>query len=142
MRVEPCPPSPAVTPSRSPLVAAGAARASEVTISVTTRDGDTIAISAAQATAIAIAATGDDDRSGAALVRSGSSSVEISVAGSLDHDEIVDLEKVLKVLAHAAHRRDAQRLLQRLTRPDLDSLTRIEASSQSSTAVVVAGVTP
>jgi hypothetical protein len=138
MRVDSCSSPSAPASPQSTGVIAGAVHASRLDVTITTRDGDTATIAASQTMAIGAAATGDSDGRRAALVGSTSSSLSVSVDGSLGHDELVDLKKVLKVLDHAARRLDAQRLVHRLTRPDLDSLTSIAANGETSATVVLA----
>jgi hypothetical protein len=118
-------------------VTVGTARASRLDVAIATRDGDTITISASRTTATGFVASSASGQVRASLVESTSSSVEIRIDGTLEHDELVDLKKVLKALDHAACRRDAAQLLRRLTRPDLDTVTSIEATSETSNAAVL-----
>jgi hypothetical protein len=69
---------------------------------------------------------------------SGSDSFSISVEGELSRKELADVRKVVKALQRAAAKGDAERLLHRLSRPDLDTIASVAGSVRSETVVSAA----
>ena len=137
--------SPAATvgssaPASSATVA-GYSRSRALDLTVTTREGDRVTISASQTTMVGAAgATGADGTTAAALVKSTSSSLSISVDGDLSKDELADLKQVLKALGQAGQRERARGLLRghhgHRRGQDLDTIASISASVTSSLTVV------
>jgi hypothetical protein len=118
---------------------AGVSRTSAFDLTVTTRDGDTVTISASRTSTTGAAAVSTADGDARAATQSSSASLSFTVEGTLDHDELVDLAKVVKLLGRAASGHHADKLLRRLSRPDLDTLSSV-SGSVSDTLAVIGGV--
>ena len=117
------------------------ARLSRTTdLEVVTAEGDRVTISTASVRSVGYAGvsgtSGETRVAASALQASGSDSVTISVEGDLSKAEIVDLQKVIKAFQQAAARGDASRLLQRLSRPDLDTIASVEGSANTEVTTV------
>jgi hypothetical protein len=93
--------SAAATAPQSTAVVAGISRTRTADITLTTKDGDTVTISASQTTAVGVAGTSDGSKDQSALVKSSSSSLSVTVDGSLDARELRDIKQVVNALAHA-----------------------------------------
>jgi hypothetical protein len=125
------------------LVQLGARTTRETSREVVTADGDRVTLSTSSTRALGYAAaSGVSDTaqvSASALTVTGSDSVSLTVEGSLSHDELVDLQKVVKAFEKAAARGDATKLLDRLSRPDLDTIASVSgtASTQSQVSATV-----
>ena len=82
--------------------AVGYSRTSSLDLTLTTRDGDTVTISAQQTTAAGVSRTQGVDGDAIASAKATSSSLSVTVDGSLDPHELADIKKVLKTLADGA----------------------------------------
>jgi len=106
---------------------------------VTTDEGDRVTISTSSTRALSYAAAsgvaGGTRASAESMTASGSDSLSIIVEGALSRDELVDLRKVIKAFERAAVKGDAERLLHRLSRPDLDTIESVSARVTSETAI-------
>ena len=142
--VSPAASAPSSAPAASATVA-GYSRSRALDLTVTTREGDRVTISASQTTMVGAAgATGADGATEAALVKSTSSSLTISVDGDLSKDELAELKQVLKALGQAGQREQARGLLRghhghhhgHHRGQDLDTIASISASVTSSLTVI------
>ena len=119
-------------------------RSRTLDLTVTTREGDRVTISASQTTMVGVAgAIGADGATEAALVKSTSSSLTISVDGDLSKDELAELKQVLKALGQAGQREQARMLRGHHGHhhghhrgQDLDTIASISASVTSSLTVI------
>ena len=96
----------------------------------TTADGDTVTISASSTRDVAYASYDRKGQvSGTAVQASGEDTLSIQVDGSLDKEELRDIQKVLKFLRRAARdgEIDAREAKQLMRRDDLDSLSGVTA---------------
>lgn len=82
--------------------AVGYSRTKSLDLMLTTRDGDTVTISAQQTTTAGVSRTSGADGDATAAAKATSSSLSVTVDGSLDNDELADIKKVLKTLADGA----------------------------------------
>ena len=115
---------------------AGAARTSSFDLELTTADGDRVTLSASTTDVLgAVSVTGKDGTSHAA-VSSSETSLSLTVEGTLDKDELRDVRKIVKFLARAAAGHDVEKLTKRLSRPDLDGVASISASSSESLTLI------
>jgi hypothetical protein len=119
MRTEPVSPAPVVSasaakpatadkPATSTATAGGFSSSRTLDLTIKTREGDTVTISSSQTTTVASAGSVGSEGSVGAAVKSTSSSLSISVDGSLSKDELADLQKVLKALGQAGQRKQAR----------------------------------
>lgn len=154
-------PTPTLAPfTRTDAVAARVTaetrRSAELTI--VTGDGDRVTISAAATNAVTYDAVGASvsnengtgQAAGVSVQRSSSQSLAISVEGTLDKDELRDIQKLVKMLEKAAsgrphghhgrhHRRSrGTDLAQQVDRANLDSLAQVTASVTVSRTVTAA----
>jgi hypothetical protein len=110
-------------------------------LQIVTDEGDRVTISTDSIRTLgyasATAQSGNTSVAGAALQVSGSDSVSLSVEGELSHDELADLRKVIKMFQQAAARGDATRLLERLSKSELDTIASVSGSSTTETVVTV-----
>lgn len=108
-------------------------------LEVVTAEGDRVTISTDSARMLGYASlagqSGDTSVTASAMQVSGSDSTSISVEGDLSKAELRDLQKVIKAFQQAATRGDATRLLDRLSRSDMDTIASVSGSA--STEVVV-----
>jgi hypothetical protein len=118
---------------------AASARTSSFDLTVTTADGDRVTISSSTTELLGGVAVEGRDASGGAGASASESSFSVSVEGTLDRDELRDLRKLAKVLRRAAEGHDIGKLARRLSRPDMESIASVSASSSES-VVMVAGV--
>lgn len=136
-QLSPIAPAELAPPSRAEGAAAVAVtRSARLDLTLTTRDGDTVTISSANSDTTVAAAAQDHDGTATGFLRSTSSSVSIEVHGSLDREELADLQKALKALAHAARRGDVEKLQRRLAHAHLDSVASLSASVGRSVQVI------
>ncbi len=119
------------------LLQVGTRTTRSASLQVVTAEGDRIALSATSTRVLGAAtasASSDGLRATATVVESSrSDEVTLSVEGDLSHAELVDLQKVIKAFEQAAARGDASRFLQRLSRPDLDTVASVGASATTET---------
>jgi hypothetical protein len=99
-----------VSTPQSAAAVAGYSRTRAVDLTITTRDGDTVTISASKTTTVGMAAASGEDDARAALVKTSSSSLSLTVDGTLSRDEIADLQKILKTLGQAGQKQAAHRV--------------------------------
>jgi len=108
-------------------------------LSIVTAEGDKVTLSTSSLRSLGYAAASGSD-GGASLEASvtqmnASDSVSLSVEGDLSHEELVDLQKVIKSFQRAAVRGDAEQFLDRLTRSDLDTIATVEGSASTETVL-------
>ncbi len=89
-------------PPAAKTTAVGYSRTSSLDLTLTTRDGDTVTISAQQTTTAGVSRTKGADGDATAAAKTTSSSLSVTVDGSLDAHELADIKKVLKTLADGA----------------------------------------
>lgn len=82
--------------------AVGYSRTNSLDLTLTTRDGDTVTISARQTTTAGTSTTSGANGDSTAAATITSSSLGVTVDGSLDTHELADIRKVLKTLANGA----------------------------------------
>jgi hypothetical protein len=119
----------------------GARTARSMELSIVTAEGDRVTLSASSTRALGYAAaagTADGQSVSAEAGQvNGTDDVSVSIEGSLSHEELVDLQKVIKAFRHAAARGDASKLLDRLSRPDLDTIASIQGRASVETVLSV-----
>lgn len=108
-------------------------------MTVTTADGDRVTISSTTTELLGGVAVEGKDGSRRAGASQSETSFSLSVEGTLDRDELRDLRKLAKFLRRAAEGHDVGKLARRLSRPDMDSIASVSASTSES-VVMVAGV--
>jgi hypothetical protein len=117
----------------------GARTSRSMDLSIVTAEGDRVTLSASSTRALGYAAAaGTSDGTSVlagALQVNGSDDVSLSVEGNLSHEELVDLQKVVKAFERAAAKGDASRLIDRLSRPDLDTIGSISGRAQWETSL-------
>lgn len=111
-------------------------------LSIVTAEGDKVTISTSSLRSVGyaagMAADGNTSLEAGALRMDASDQVSLSVEGDLSHEELVDLQKVIKSFQRAAAKGDAEQFLKRLSRPDLDTIASVEGSASTETFVTAA----
>ncbi len=149
MQTSPVSPASPVPAPQSAAAVTGYSRTRAVDLTITTREGDTVTISASRTTTVGVAASAAGDEGRAALVKTSSSSLSLTIDGTLSRDEVADLQKLLKTLAHAGTRLATQAAHHRLGHRhghhhgsghhgsgDLETIASVSASTTTSVAVI------
>jgi len=126
--------------------AAAAVTTRRAQIQIVTAEGDRVTLTASQTSSLAALHRDGPGRAGDrdTFVRRSSQSLSLTVEGNLSREELEDIAKLLEVLRKASTRGAAKhpaRLARRLERADLDSLSQVSASFQTTRTVAAAVVT-